>query len=197
MPGLAELAYTTAGGVIGAALTNHLSKVQERRQLRATVMQKLHRLGAVRDGITSLVSAPAVTRSFAGRLGSTAVLDDGADAERALRDAFAELVVAALSAGVPRRVLDFAGGGEERALQCEIIRLADQNGLLGGTLDELSARCEAYRRETAQLLLRALWHPWRARLRTHARVRALRRDVAALHHAQETALSVLAQERPK
>lgn len=36
MPGLVELAYTT-GGVVGAALTNYLTKVQERRHLRAEV----------------------------------------------------------------------------------------------------------------------------------------------------------------
>lgn len=196
MPGLVELAYTTAGGVIGAALTNHLSKNQERRQLRATVMQRLHRVAAVRDGVSDVMPGRHGTRSFAGRLGRTAVLADGADAEQALRGAVSELVVAALSAGVPRRVLDFAGGGEERALQCEVIRLADQRlgGVLGESAEELMARCEEYRRETTQLLLRALWHPWGARLRMRARVRALRRDVDTLHRAQEAALSVLREK---
>jgi hypothetical protein len=103
--------------------------------------------------------------------------------------------MAALSAGIPRRVLDFAGGGEERALQCEVIRLIDLrlDGVLGESLEELMTRCEDYRRSTAQLLLQALWRPWRTRLRMRVRLRALRRDVAALHHSQEAAMSVLAR----
>lgn len=101
----------------------------------------------------------------------------------------------ALPAGIPRRVLDFAGGGEERALQCEALRLADLRlgGVLGEPLEELLARCERYRQTTAQLLLRALWHPWRTRPRLRARLRRLRRDTAALQQAQEAALSVLAR----
>jgi hypothetical protein len=49
MPGLVELAYTTGGGVIGAALTNYFSRNQERRQLRAAVMRELHRVAADTD----------------------------------------------------------------------------------------------------------------------------------------------------
>jgi hypothetical protein len=199
-----DLAYTTIGGVIGAALTNYFARHQERRQLRAAVMHELHRVAAVRDEVRDIVPSrrkrPA--QRFAGkrllvtdRFNLTVVLDDDSDAENAQREAVSALVVASLSAGIPRRVLDFAGGGEERALQCEVIRLIDLRvgGVLGETLEELMTRCEDYRRSTAQLLLQALWHPWQVRLRMHARVRALRRDVDALRHRQQAAMSILAQ----
>jgi hypothetical protein len=129
-------------------------------------------------------------------LGVHAVLEDGADAERALRAAFSGLVVAALSAGVPRRVLDFAGGAEERTLQCEVIRLVDlrAGGVLGDALDALVAACEEYRQATAQLLLQALWHPWQARCRMYGRVRALRRAVDVLHRRQQEAVAALTGE---
>jgi hypothetical protein len=188
---------------MGAALTNYLSRNQERRHLRAAVMRELHRVAAVRDGVRDIVASrrgrPA--RPFAGRLlatehfGLTAVLDDDSDAENAQREALSDLVVASLSAGIPRRVLDFAGGGEERALQCEVIRLIDLRlgGVLGESLEELMTRCEDYRRSTTQLLLLALWHPWQTRVRMHARIRALRQGVDELHRRQEAAMSILAQ----
>jgi hypothetical protein len=75
------LAYTTAGGVVGAAVTNCLSKNQERRQLRAAVMQQLLRVAAVRDEVCDIVPSrprrpsrhsagarPSATARF-GRLG--------------------------------------------------------------------------------------------------------------------------------
>lgn len=187
-----ELAYTTAGGVVGGAVTNHLARNQERRQLRAAVMQQLLRLAAVRDGVCGIVPARPGSRA---RPPVAAVLEDGRDAAHAQRDALSELVVAALSAGIPRRVLDFAGGGEERALRCEVLRLADLHlgGALREPLGELVPRCEEYRRATSQLLLRALWHPWRTRLWMRASLRRLRRDAAALQRDQEAALSVLAR----
>lgn len=200
---LMDLAYTTLGGVVGAALTNYLSRKQERRQLRATVMDCLHRVAAVRDEVRGIVPGRGrAPRYFVGRrllatehLKVTAVLDDGSDAEKALREAVSELVVASLSAGIPRRLLDFAAGGEERGLQCEVIRLADLRlgGVLGESAEELAARCDSYRQTTAQLLIRALWHPWQIRLRMHARISALRSEVEALHRMQETAISVLAR----
>lgn len=203
MPGWMDLAYTTAGGVIGAAVTNYLSKNQERRQLRAAVMQQLLRAAAVRDRVCNIVpSRRSPSRHLAGarllataRFGVTAVLEDGGDAEDAQREAISDLVVAALSAGIPRRVLDFAGGSEERALQCEVIRVIDLRlgGVLGEPLDELMTQCEEYRQATAQHLLRALWHPWQTRLRMSVRLRVLRQDVAALHRRQEAAMLVLAQ----
>ncbi|WP_208853217.1 hypothetical protein [Streptomyces albofaciens] len=199
-----DLVYTTAGGVVGAAVTAHISRNHERRQLRATVMERLQQVSLVRAGVWDIVPCrhgrPAA--SVAGRqlsataeLGLSAVLEDGGDAERALREAVAGLVVASLSAGIPRRVLDFAGGGEERALQCEVIRLADLRvgGVLGESLDELMTACAEYREATAQLLLQALWHPWQSRWRMSARIRALRTAVEALHHRQEAALSLLAR----
>jgi hypothetical protein len=107
----------------------------------------------------------------------------------------ADLVVAALSAGTPRRVLDFAGGGEERALQCEVVAVIDgrSGGVLGESLGELMTQCEEYRQATAQHLLRALWHPWRTRSGMRVRRRRLRQDAAALHRGQEAAMSLLAQ----
>ncbi|WP_433889870.1 hypothetical protein [Streptomyces sp. CA-111067] len=202
MPGLMDLAYTTAGGVVGAAVTNYLSRNQERRQLRAAVMQQLHHVAAVRDGVCAIVPGrrgrpaqyfvgqrPPAT----GQFRVTAVLDDDRDAEHALREVISDLVVAALSAGLPRRVLDFAAGGEERALQSEVIRLIDLRlgGVLGEPLDELMAHSEQYRNATAQLLLQALWRPWQTRWRTRSRLRALRRDVDALHREQQAAVAAL------
>ncbi|MEW2418915.1 hypothetical protein AB0953_35365 [Streptomyces sp. NPDC046866] len=183
-----DLAYTTAGGVVGAAVTNYLSRNQERRQLRAAVMQQLLRVAAVRDGIRDIVPSRR-------ELGVTAVLEDGSDAERVQREAISDLVVAALSAGIPRRVLDFAGGSEERALQCEVIKLIDLRleGVLGESLEELMTQCEQYRQATAHILLRVLWHPWQTRLRMRGRLRRLRQDAAALHRRQEAATSVLAR----
>lgn len=204
MPGWMDLAYTTAGGVVGAAVTNYLSMNQERRQLRAAVMQQLLRVAAVRDRVCDIVPSrrESPSRQLVGarllataRLGVTAVLEDGRDAEHAQREAISDLVVAALSAGIPRRVLDFAGGGEERALQCEVIRVIDLRlgGVLDESLEELMTHCEEYRQATAQHLLRALWHPWQTRLRMRAHLRTLRQDVDALHRRQEAAMSVLAQ----
>lgn len=204
MPGWTDLVYTTAGGVVGAAVTNYLSMNQERRQLRAAVMQQLLRVAAVREGVCDVVPSRRgrPSRHSAGarlpatvRFDVTAVLEDGRDAEQAQREAISDLVVAALSAGIPRRVLDFAGGSEERALQCEVIGAIDLRlgGVLGDSLEELLTRCEEYRQATVQHLLRALWHPWRTRLRMRVRLRTLRRDAAALHRAQEAAMSVLAR----
>lgn len=203
--GLAGLAYTAAGGVVGAAVTTYVSRVHERRRLRADVMQQFHQITAVRDAVSDVVPRPTgrvgrgigtQRRTASLELGVMAVLEDGADAERALRAAFSGLVVAALSAGVPRRVLDFAGGAEERALQCEAIRLADlrAGGVLGESLDVLVTACEEYRRATAQLLLQALWHPWQARCRMYGRLRGLRRALDALHRRQQEAVAALTAE---
>ncbi|MFJ1566636.1 hypothetical protein ACIOG8_20860 [Streptomyces erythrochromogenes] len=123
---------------------------------------------------------PSAGSGVTARFGVTALLEDGGDAERAQREAMSDLVVAALSAGISRRVLDFAGGGEERALQCAVIRVIDLRlgGVLGESLEELMTQCEEYRRATAQHLLRVLWHPWRTRLRMRAHLRVLRRTPA-------------------
>ncbi|MGR6916288.1 hypothetical protein ACU635_18775 [[Actinomadura] parvosata] len=199
MAELIDLVYTTAGGVVGAVVTTYLSRHQERRQLRADVQQRLQRVAAVRDGHLDLAPQKAGDgrrdRSLvAARFGLSVRLEDGTDAERALREALDALVVSALSAGVPRRVLDFAGGGEKQAFQCEVLRLVDLR--LGGVLDEadldaLAAACDGYREATTQLLLQALWHPWWSRLRMRARLRALRAEANALHRRQQAALSAL------
>ncbi|MFI9230838.1 hypothetical protein [Streptomyces rimosus] len=199
-----ELAYTTAGGVVGAAVTAYISRNHERRQLRSAVMEQLQRVWLIRAGVCDIVprrtgrSAAYMVSgqlSATGELGFSAVLEDGSDAERTLREAVAGLVVASLSAGIPRRVLDFAGGGEERALQCEVIRLADQRvgGVLGESLEELMTACAEYREATAQLLLQALWRPWQVRWRMTVRIRALRTEVEALHRKQQAAVTLLAR----
>ncbi|MFD2473824.1 hypothetical protein [Amycolatopsis silviterrae] len=125
MPGLAELAYTTGGGVIGAALTTYLAKTQERRQLRAEVYRQLEAARAVSGGVHDIrIGLPPNTaasrKSLADALGIAAVLEDGTDAHRALREALSELLTAVLVAGVPRRVADFAAGAHERVLECAI-----------------------------------------------------------------------------
>ena len=71
--------------------------------------------------------------SLTSELGVKATLDGGADAEQAQREAFAGLIVAALAAGVPRRVTDFAAGAHERALECNVIALIDHR--VGGVLE--------------------------------------------------------------
>ncbi len=142
-------------------------------------MDQFQHVWVVRAGVCDIV--PRNTGRPAGymvgrrllvtrELGLLAVVEDGGDAEPRLRDALSGLVVASLSAGIPRRVLDFAGGGEVRASQCEVIRLVDLRvgGVLGNSLDDLMAACEEYREATTQLLLQGLWHPWLTRLRTPA-----------------------------
>ncbi|RJL36210.1 hypothetical protein D5H75_02455 [Bailinhaonella thermotolerans] len=201
-----DLVYTTAGGIVGAAVTTYLSRDHERRHLRADVQQRLQRVAAVRAGVHDIAPRGAGNRRRARRAGDgrlvaadhfglSVLLEDGTDAERALREALDGLVVSALSAGVPRRVLDFAGGGEEQALQCEVVRLIDAR--LGGLLDEadldaLTAAGDDYREATTQLLLQTLWHPWRSRPRLRARLRALRAQATALHGRRQAALAVLA-----
>ncbi|MET7463210.1 hypothetical protein [Nonomuraea sp. NPDC005501] len=207
MAELIDLVYTTAGGIVGASVTTYRSRNHERRHLRADVQQRLQRVAAVRAGVRDIAPRGARDgrriRYVAGeRLPASehfrlsVLLEDGMDAERALREALDGLVVSALSAGVPRRVLDFAGGGEEQALQCEVLRLIDFR--LGGVLDEadldaLTAAGDDYREVTTQLLLQALWHPWRSRLRMRARLRALRAQAKALHRRQQAALTILAR----
>ncbi|GAB2804226.1 hypothetical protein [Streptomyces daliensis] len=80
-------------------------------------------------------------------------------------------------------------------MQCEVIRLVDLRvgGVLGESLDGLMTACEEYREATAQLLLRALWQPWRSRWRMRARIRALRAAARALEREQGAAVALLAQ----
>jgi len=200
VPGLAELAYTTAGGVVGAAASSWFGRQHERRLLRAEVMGRVQAMAVITAGVRDVAIGWAPLRRTAagrarltGELGVRAVLDGGADAEQALREAFAELSVAALAAGVPRRIMDFAGGAHERALECAVIALADRR--LGGVLPDaagLMAAADAYQRGAVGLLIRTLWHPWRTRLTARARLRALRAEVAALEARQERARAVLA-----
>ncbi|PSK96885.1 hypothetical protein CLV63_110184 [Murinocardiopsis flavida] len=204
MAGWLELAYTTGGGVIGAAVTTYVAGNQQRRELRAAVMAELHRMAAVRAALAEVAprtgGRPAQylvgPRLLAtAELGVTARLDDGRDAEQVQQQVLADFVVAALSAGIPRRVLDFAGGAEVRALQCEVVGLVDRRdgGVLGARAAELAAAAEGYRQATAQLLFRALWHPLRSRPMRPAHIRALRREVGDLHRMQGAAITALAR----
>jgi hypothetical protein len=196
MPGLAELAYSTVGGIAGAAATSYLTRHHERRQLRAGVMERLHAITAITAGVRDMeIGWAPVRRSAGGRshltsgLGLRATLDGGVDAEHALHEAFAGFGVAALAAGIPRRVMDFAAGSHERAFECEVIRIIDRRvgGMLGEAANELMRAAEDYQRAATGLLLHTLWHPWRARLNARARIGELRTDVAALHDLQQTA----------
>ncbi|MGW4400709.1 hypothetical protein ACWEHA_35910 [Amycolatopsis nivea] len=196
MPGLVELAYTTGGGVIGAALTNYLTKIQDRRQLRAEVYRRLEAARAISGGVHEIrIGLPPNTltsrKTLADALGIVAVLEDGTDAHRALRDALSELLTAVLVAGIPRRVADFAAGAHERVLESAVATAVDRK--LGGIADsgQLARAAQDYRAETTGLLLAVLWHPWRARLRARSRIRKLRVAVHALHRTQETALAAL------
>lgn len=199
MPGLAELAYTTGGGVIGAVVTTYVAKHQERRQLRAEAQGWVHRLTAVGARVRGIEigAAPRPSSSAATRLGLNAVLDDGTDAYRALREAYAGLSTAVLAAGMSRRVLDFAGGAQERALETEVILLADgcAGGVLGADADHLARATHEYHAAASRLLLTTLWHPWRLKPLLRRRVRTLRAEVAVLHEMQRTALDVLARPR--
>jgi hypothetical protein len=195
-----ELAYSTGGGVIGAVVTTYVAKQQERRGLRADAHHWLHtltalgaRVRAVEIGAPPRADAPAV----AARLGLTAVLDDGTDAHHVLREAFAGLSTAVLAAGMPRRALDFAGGAEERALETELIMLADAGagGVLGEDAEHLARATREYHVTATRLLLATLWRPWRLRLMLPRRLRRLRAEVGVLHEMQRAALDVLARPR--
>jgi hypothetical protein len=196
LPGLAELTYSTVGGIVGAAATGYMTRQHERRQLRAGVMQRLQTIAAITAGVRDIeIGWAPVSRAVGGRshltsgLGLRATLDDGVDAEDALHEAFAGFEVAALAAGIPRRVMDFAAGSHERVFECEVIRIIDRRagGVLGESVDVLMRAAEEYQRAATGLLLHTLWRPWRARLHLRARIRVLRTDVAALHDLQEAA----------
>ncbi|HKS44314.1 MAG TPA: hypothetical protein VJT49_04205 [Amycolatopsis sp.] len=204
MTGLVELAYTTGGGVIGAVLTNYFAKHQERRQLRADAHGWIHKMTAISIRVRGIElgappRAPEGTRSLSvtSELGVKAILDDGSDAHRALREAFAGLSTAVLAAGMPRRVMDFAGGAQERVLEAEVILLADRcaGGVLGADVDQLVRATHEYQTAAVRMLLAMLWHPWRTRLRLRGWLRALRADVAVLHELRQSAVDVLTRPR--
>lgn len=202
MPCFVELAYTVGGGVVGAALTNYVTKVGERRQLRAEVYRHLARAreisGGVRGVAIGAAPQPASTdrrSSIAVELGVTALLDDGTDAHHALRAALADLLTAVLVAGMPRRVADFAGGAHERVVDCGLTMVIDRRvgGVLGADADRLVRAAQEYRAAATGVLLAMLWRPWWTRLSLRRRIRALRTAVAALHRQQRTAIAVLTQ----
>ncbi|MEU7789040.1 hypothetical protein [Amycolatopsis sp. NPDC049159] len=200
MPGLVELAYTTGGGVVGAALTNYFAKVQDRRWLRAEVHRQLAAVRELSGGIRGVAigaapPAPGDARqaSIAAELGVAALLEDGTDARNALRAALADLLTAALVAGVPRRVADFAGGAHERLFESELARTIDRRAgsVLGAEADRLVRTAQEYQTAAAGLLLAVLWRPWRTRPRLRRRIAALRAEVGSLHLLQQEAIAVL------
>ncbi|SFW87028.1 hypothetical protein [Amycolatopsis australiensis] len=203
MPGLVEVAYTIGGGVVGAALTNYVAKIQDRRQLRAEVYRHLAKVreisGGVRTvevGVAPRSSPGGRRRSIAMELGVTALLDGGADGYRALREALADLMTAVLVAGMPRRVADFAGGAHERLLDSTLMVTIDRclGGVLGADADRLVRATQEYQAAATALLLAVLWHPWRARLRLRHRMSALRIEVESLHRLQQNVLVELTRE---
>ncbi|WIY02981.1 hypothetical protein QRX60_03670 [Amycolatopsis mongoliensis] len=200
MPGLVELAYTTGGGVVGAALTNYFTKIQERRQVRAEVHRHLAKVREISGGVRGIGigAAPHPSGndrrpSIAVELGVAALLDDGADAHQALRDALADLLTAVLVAGMPRRVADFAGGAHERLLDSTLMTTIDRRigGVLGAESDRLARATQEYQTAATGLLLAMLWHPWRTRLRLRRRITALRTEVEALNRQQQNAVAML------
>jgi hypothetical protein len=202
VPGLAELTYSTAGGVLGAAVTSYLTRQHERRQLRAGVMERLHAIAAITAGVRDIqVGWAPVRQTVGGRLqltsglGLRATIDGGADAEDALHEAFAGFTVAALAAGIPRRVMDFAAGSHERVFESRVTGIIDRRlgGVLGESADELMRAAEEYQRAATGLLLHVLWHPWRARPHVRARIRALRTEVTRLHALQKAARTRLVE----
>jgi hypothetical protein len=202
VPGLVELAYTTGGGVVGAALTNYVTKIQERRQLRAEVHRHLGKVREISGGIRGIAIGAAPRSSgndrrpsIAVELGVTARLDDGVDAHPALRDALADLLTAVLVAGMPRRVADFAGGAHERLLESTLMTTIDRRigGVLGPESDRLVRATQEYQTAATGLLLAMLWHPWRTRLRLRRRIAALRIEAELLHQQQQNAIAVLAR----
>jgi hypothetical protein len=203
VPGLVELAYTTGGGVVGAALTNYVTKVHERRQLRAEVYRHLAKVressGGVRTvevGAAPPSSADGRRPSIAGELGVVALLADGTDARHALREALTDLLTAVLVAGMPRRVADFAGGAHERLLDSTLMVTIDRRigGVLGADADRLGRATREYQAAATALLLAMLWHPWRTRPRLRRRISALRIEVESLHRLQQDAIAKLTRE---
>ncbi|MFD9887896.1 hypothetical protein ACFWY9_01040 [Amycolatopsis sp. NPDC059027] len=205
MPGLVELAYTTAGGAVGAVVTNYFAKHQERRQLRGTVMEALYTVAAVPGSVCALAPGaapippvPGRPRSIAAELGLSVRLGEEASADSAFRKALATYMVAALAAGIPRVAMDFAAGAYERELECEVLRLidAEAGNPLGAATAELLAACVSYRKSATGLLLALLWHPRRSRPRMRSRIRGLRAEVGSLGELQEAAYRrLLASER--
>ncbi|MFE0025360.1 hypothetical protein [Amycolatopsis sp. NPDC059021] len=194
MPGLVELAYTTAGGAVGAVVTNYFTKYQDRRQLRGAVMEALYALAAVPSGVRELAPGAAPIppvagrpRSIAGELGLVVTLDEGSPADSAFRKALATYMVAALAAGIPRVAMDFAAGAYERELECEALRLidAEAGNPLGAAPAELLATCVSYRKSATGLLLKLLWHPRWTRPRMRSGIRRLRAGVEPLNGQQE------------
>lgn len=163
MPGLVELAYR---------------RLEAARAISGGVREI--RIGLPPSTLTS-------RKNLADALGIVAVLEDGTDAHRALREALSELLTAVLIAGIPRRVADFAAGAHERVLESAVATTVDRQ--LGGIADsgQLGQAAQDYRAETTSPLLAVLWHPWQARLR----IRRLRVAVHALHRTQEAAVAVL------
>lgn len=84
MPGLAELAYTTVGGLIGSGMTTLITQGRDRRTARATCHRHLRQvfvLGA-----------------------ATEILDDRRDL---FYEALTEWEIAAQAATLPRALVDF------------------------------------------------------------------------------------------
>ena len=165
---VSEIVLTVAGGVIGAAIQNHLSKHPERRASRAAVMDWVHKVEDASQVLQELstaielkegMDAPAYVDLLHERYGETRT------AEKDLSRALDSLEVAALAAGVPWKTLELYRRattvvGHERAVSAKV------QDLLGNHDEMLGAyyRTAILTRAADKLLRDALRKPWRSRL---------------------------------
>lgn len=182
MPSVVELAYTTAGGLIGAAAQNYFAKHQERRQARAAVLE------CVRQVEDTIENVRALTRQSNPRgvdissiVGVAANLRDGTESGRALAKAVGALEAASLIAGVPNVAVDLYRRIARVALEARIMWLmADYTDAPTDSGTDLLNEAGALQLRAAALLSTALWHPWRFRIGIRSRIRPVEMALEAL-----------------
>lgn len=183
---------------MGAVVTDYVTRTQERRRRRADAHHWATRLMLISGGVRGVEIGPAPYPSPGGRLatglGLVPILQDGTDAEQALREALAGLLTAVLAAGMPRRVTDFAGGAHERMLADRRARPV-RRWRAGAGRGPARRAAHEYRRAATGLLLSVLWRPWRARLRLRGRLARLRLRVHELNEQQQAAKDVLVEHK--
>ncbi|MCC5579581.1 hypothetical protein IMZ11_28525 [Microtetraspora sp. AC03309] len=153
MPGIAELIYTTAGGLIGSLVTIVASQSRDRRANRAACQAHLHRLFVLGA--------------------ATEILDDR-------RDQFQEALVtwetAALTAGLPYGLVDLHV--EARDWFFYVLSTHQQQRDVDLLTEEqwekiVNAVCDVLV-EIEALVKSYLWHPLRGRMLLPLRIRRIR-----------------------
>lgn len=175
MPGIAELIYTTAGGLIGSLVTIVVSQSRDRRANRAACQAHLHRLFVLGA--------------------ATEILDDR-------RDQFQEALVtwetAALTAGLPYGLVDlhveardwffYVLSAHQQQRDVDLLKEDQWEDLINSILDVLG--------EVEDVVKSYLWHPLRGRLllplrlwmiRTRLRATMELRDRVAAQRSRITA----------